>query len=161
AGSSPGTAATRPNATPSLRRSPTPNRGSSATAEARDDDRQHCPMPRRLSAGLVWPSVRRQGGPDMRPQRRPRRPRGSYPREGSTTMISLDTEALAAALAAHLQLDPATEWLDIESAAAHTGLSESWIRRNLETERIPYVRPDGRRLAFERAELDNWMRSRR
>lgn len=47
-------------------------------------------------------------------------------------------------------------WLSYEKAAAHTDLSESYLRQLVMAERVPY-RKVGRRVLFSVPELDAWV----
>jgi excisionase family DNA binding protein len=75
-------------------------------------------------------------------------------------MITINVDKLAAAIAEKLELERAgSPWLRILEAAEYMHVSERWIREHIGE--IPHVRVDGRRLLFNRRELDDWLRRQR
>lgn len=51
--------------------------------------------------------------------------------------------------------------LTIEEAAAYTGITVSTIYKLTSTQAIPFSKPRGKMLYFNRAELDNWLMGNR
>lgn len=51
--------------------------------------------------------------------------------------------------------------LTLEDAALLTGLSKSHLYRLTCTHQIPYYKPNGKQIYFDRAELEAWMRQNR
>jgi excisionase family DNA binding protein len=76
----------------------------------------------------------------------------------SATLVVVDAERLADALAARLGRTPATgradDWLDVEAAAQHLSCPVSRIYDLKATGRLRYAK-DGTRLLFKRAWLDD------
>ena len=48
--------------------------------------------------------------------------------------------------------------LNIDEAAAFTGLANSYIYKLTSTQEIPHYKPRGKMLYFDRSELENWLR---
>ena len=55
------------------------------------------------------------------------------------------------------QAEPVDRWLDVKAAAAYTRLPVGQLYKLTAARRIPHVRR-GRRLLFDRTELDAWLR---
>lgn len=51
--------------------------------------------------------------------------------------------------------------LTIEDVALLTGLSRSHIYKLTSTKQIPYYKPNGKQIYFDRAELEAWMKQNR
>ncbi|KJV05930.1 hypothetical protein VZ94_14705 [Methylocucumis oryzae] len=51
--------------------------------------------------------------------------------------------------------------LNIEEAAYLTGLSESYLYKLTSTQQIPHYKPRGKLLAFDRTELEAWLKQNR
>lgn len=51
--------------------------------------------------------------------------------------------------------------LTIEDAALLTGLSRSHIYKLTSTKQIPYYKPNGKQIYFDRSELEAWMKQNR
>ncbi|WP_347987263.1 helix-turn-helix domain-containing protein [Methylomonas sp. AM2-LC] len=51
--------------------------------------------------------------------------------------------------------------LNLDEAAAFTGLTASTIYKLTSTQQIPHYKPRGKMLYFDRAELESWLLSRR
>lgn len=49
--------------------------------------------------------------------------------------------------------------LNIDEATEYLNISRSWLYKLTSTHQIPFYKPNGRFLYFERAELDKWIRS--
>lgn len=49
-----------------------------------------------------------------------------------------------------------SEWFNIRQAAAHLGISVSFIRKAVRLRRIPFARLGSKALRFRRSELDRW-----
>jgi excisionase family DNA binding protein len=50
-------------------------------------------------------------------------------------------------------------WLSISEAADYLKLSQSFIRKQVRHQRIPFARPGGKVLRFRRLDLDRWLES--
>ncbi len=48
--------------------------------------------------------------------------------------------------------------LNIDEAAAFTGLAVSYLYKLTSTQEIPHYKPRGKMLYFDRSELENWLR---
>lgn len=48
--------------------------------------------------------------------------------------------------------------LDIDDMVALTGLSKSYIYKLTSRKEIPYYKPNGKLIYFDRQEVENWMR---
>lgn len=57
-----------------------------------------------------------------------------------------------------LMLLAAKSVLTLSDVADLTGLSKSQIYKLICSKRIPHYRPDGRRIYFERAEIEAWLK---
>jgi len=53
------------------------------------------------------------------------------------------------------------ETLNIEEAAAYTGLSVSFVHKLTSRREIPFFKPRGKILYFSRLELDQWLQQNR
>lgn len=51
--------------------------------------------------------------------------------------------------------------LTLEDVALLTGLSKSHLYRLTCTHQIPYYKPNGKQIYFDRVEIENWMRQNR
>jgi excisionase family DNA binding protein len=51
--------------------------------------------------------------------------------------------------------------LCLEDVALLTGLSKSWIYKATCSHSIPYFRPNGKQIYFDRAEVEAWMKQNR
>lgn len=51
--------------------------------------------------------------------------------------------------------------LGIEEAACYTGLSVSYLYKLTSTQQIPHYKARGKILAFDRSELDSWLKQNR
>jgi excisionase family DNA binding protein len=51
--------------------------------------------------------------------------------------------------------------LNIEEAAAFTGMAVSYIYKLTSTQQIPHYKPRGKILYFDRSELEQWLRQNR
>lgn len=51
--------------------------------------------------------------------------------------------------------------LNIEEAAAFTGLTASYLYKLTSTQQIPHYKPRGKMLYFDRAELETWLKQGR
>lgn len=51
--------------------------------------------------------------------------------------------------------------LNIDEAAAYTGMTVSYLYKLTSTQSVPYYKPRGKMLYFDRAELDSWLLQRR
>ena len=69
-------------------------------------------------------------------------------------MITIDIDALAAAIAERLPSAEGQAWFSLSEAAEYMRVSESWLRQRLGE--VPHVRP-GQKLLFNRRELDSWL----
>jgi excisionase family DNA binding protein len=49
-----------------------------------------------------------------------------------------------------------SEWCNIRQAAAHLGISISFIRKAVRLKQIPFARLGSKALRFRRSELDRW-----
>jgi len=49
----------------------------------------------------------------------------------------------------------------LEEASLYTGLSKSWLYKATCSHLIPYYRPNGKQIYFDRVELDEWMKQNR
>lgn len=55
----------------------------------------------------------------------------------------------------------AKRMLNIDELAFMTGLTKSWIYRATCDRTIPYYKPNGKQIYFDRAEIEAWMRQNR
>lgn len=55
-----------------------------------------------------------------------------------------------------IQQNPVSEWFNIRQAAAHLGISVSFIRKAVRLKRIPFARLGSKALRFRRSDLDRW-----
>lgn len=51
--------------------------------------------------------------------------------------------------------------LNIEEVAFLIGLSKSWVYKAVMEHTIPYYKPNGKQIYFDRAEIETWMRQNR
>ena len=51
--------------------------------------------------------------------------------------------------------------LNISDVALLTGLSKSWLYKATCTHSIPYYKPNGKQVYFDRAEIEAWMKQNR
>ncbi len=51
--------------------------------------------------------------------------------------------------------------LTLEDVALLTGLSKSYLYKLTCTKQIPYYRPNGKQIYFDRAEIERWMKQNR
>lgn len=51
------------------------------------------------------------------------------------------------------------EILNIDEAVEYLNMSRSWLYKLTSTHQIPFYKPNGRFLYFDRSELDKWIRS--
>lgn len=51
--------------------------------------------------------------------------------------------------------------LNLEDVAIITGLSKSWIYKATASHTIPFYRPNGKQIYFDRVEIENWMKQNR
>ncbi|MEQ1666569.1 MAG: helix-turn-helix domain-containing protein [Bdellovibrionales bacterium] len=73
----------------------------------------------------------------------------------SLTDISSKLDLLTAAVLTNKAV------LNIEEAAAYTGLAVSYLYKLTSTQEVPHFKPRGKRLYFNRLELEDWLQSRR
>lgn len=51
--------------------------------------------------------------------------------------------------------------LNFEEAVAYTSLAASYLYKLTSTQQIPHYKPGGKKIYFDRLELDNWLRQGR
>lgn len=51
--------------------------------------------------------------------------------------------------------------LDIQETAIYTGLKESYLYKLTSTQEIPHYKPRGKKIYFNREELDEWLQQNR
>ena len=51
--------------------------------------------------------------------------------------------------------------LNVEEVAFLLGLSKSWVYKAVMDRTIPYYKPNGKQVYFERAEVEDWLRQNR
>lgn len=68
-------------------------------------------------------------------------------------------DRIAIALDQRLNQPTTTAWLTAAQAGAHLGMTEDAIRGLVKRKQIPVHRTGSGRVRFERAELDEWVRS--
>ncbi len=51
--------------------------------------------------------------------------------------------------------------LNLDEAAAFTGLTASYLYKLTSTQQIPHYKPRGKMLYFDRSELESWLRQNR
>ena len=49
--------------------------------------------------------------------------------------------------------------LNLKQLSTYTGISESWLYKLVQQHRIPYSRPNGKLLFFDREKIDAWLLS--